>query len=51
MATQTITTLTAENQTFYDRVLLERLLPELHLYKDAKKKKIPKGKGTKIECR
>lgn len=51
MATQTITTLTAENQTFYDRVLLERLLPELHLYKDAKKKKIPKGKGTKIEWR
>ncbi len=49
--TQTITTLTAENQTFYDRVLLERLLPELHLYKDGKKKKIPKGKGTEIEWR
>ena len=47
----TISNLTAENQTFYDRALLERLLPELHFYKDAKKKKIPKGKGTKIEWR
>ena len=47
----TISNLTAENQTFYDRALLERLIPELHFYKDAKKKKIPKGKGTKIEWR
>lgn len=46
-----ISNLTTENQTFYDRALLERLLPELHFYKDAKKKKIPKGKGTKIEWR
>lgn len=51
MATQTISTLSVENQTFYDRALLERLLPELHFYNDAKKKKIPKGKGTKIEWR
>lgn len=51
MPTQTITTLSVENQTFYDRALLERLLPELHLYNDGKKKKIPKGKGTKIEWR
>lgn len=49
--TQTITTLTVENQTFYDRALLERLLPELHFYNDGKKKKVPKGKGTKIEWR
>lgn len=46
-----ISNLTTENQTFYDRTLLSRLLPELHFYKDAKKKKIPKGKGTKIEWR
>lgn len=49
--TQTISTLTAENQTFYDRTLLERQIPELHLYEDADKKVIPKGKGTSIEFR
>lgn len=46
-----ITNLTVENQEFYDRALLERLTPELHFYKDAKKKKIPRGKGTTIEWR
>lgn len=51
MATQKISTLTVENQTFYDRTLLERLLPELHFYRDADKKVIPKGKGTSIEFR
>jgi len=48
---QTITNLTVENQTFYDRALLERCLPELPLYDDAQKKKIPAGKGTSIEWR
>lgn len=51
MPTQTIGVLSVENQTFYDRTLLERLLPELHFYKDADKKVIPKGKGTSIEFR
>lgn len=51
MATQTIATLSVENQTFYDRTLLERQLPELHFYRDADKKVIPKGKGTSIEFR
>ena len=51
MATQTIATLSVENQTFYDRTLLERLLPELHFYRDADKKVIPRGKGTNIEFR
>lgn len=46
-----ISNLSVENQTFYDRTLLSRLLPDLHFYKDAKKKKIPRGKGTKIEWR
>ena len=49
--TQTIATLTVENQTFYDRTLLERLLPESHFYRDADKKVIPRGKGTSIEFR
>lgn len=47
----TMSTLSAENQTFYDRTLLERLLPKLFFYKDADKKVIPKGKGTSIEFR
>lgn len=51
MATQTIGTLTAENQTFYDKALLERCLPLLTFYEDGLKKKIPAGKGTTIEWR
>lgn len=47
----TMSTVSAENQTFYDRCLLERCLPELTFYEDAQKKKIPAGKGTKIEWR
>ncbi len=49
--TQTIETLSVENQTFYDRTLLERFLPKLTFYQDAKKKRIPKGKGDSIEFR
>lgn len=49
--TDTMSTVSAENQTFYDRCLLERCLPELTFYEDAQKKKIPAGKGTKIEWR
>ena len=33
-----ISNLSVENQTFYDRTLLSRLLPDLHFYNDAKKK-------------
>ena len=47
----TIETLSVENQTFYDRTLLERELPELEFYEDGDKKTIPKGKGTSIEFR
>lgn len=49
--TNTISTLTTENQTFYDRNLLERCLPELYFYEDADKKVIPNGKGTEAEFR
>lgn len=51
MAVNTINTLSVENQTFYDRTLLERCLPLLTFYEDGKKKKIPHGKGTSIEWR
>ena len=36
--------LSAEDKTFYERTLLERLLPQLNFYKDARKKKLPKKK-------
>ena len=49
--TNVLSELSVENQTFYDRVLLERQLPELHFYEDADKKVIPAGKGTSIEFR
>lgn len=49
--TNTIGTLTAENQTFYDRTLLERLLPELQYAEDADTKVIPSGKGNSVEFR
>ena len=51
MAVNTINTLSAENQTFYDRALLERCLPRLTFYEDGMKKRIPEGKGTSIEWR
>ena len=47
----TIETLSVENQTFYDRTLLERELPDLFFYEDGDKKVIPKGKGTSVEFR
>lgn len=43
--------LSAENKTFYERALLERLLPQLNFYKDAQKKKLPKNSGTTINFR
>lgn len=54
---QTITSVTSQNQlaaedkTFYERALLERLLPELNFYKDAQKKKLPKNQGRTINFR
>lgn len=43
--------LTAEDKTFYERVLLERLLPNLNFYKDAMKKKLPKNQGRTTNFR
>lgn len=43
--------LSAEDKTFYERALLERLLPELNFYKDAQKKKLPKNQGRTINFR
>ena len=54
---QTITSVASQNQisaedkTFYERALLERLLPELHFYKDAMKKKLPKNEGRTVNFR
>lgn len=55
--TQTITNVSGANQlapedkTFYERVLLERLLPQLNFYKDAQKKKLPKNQGRTMNFR
>lgn len=46
-----IAELSAENQTFYDRTLLERCTPDLFFYNDADKKTVPSGKGTSAEFR
>ncbi len=43
--------LSAEDKTFYERVLLERLLPQLNFYKDATKKKLPKNSGRTTNFR
>ena len=43
--------LSAEDKTFYERALIERLLPNLNFYKDARKKKLPKNEGRTINFR
>ena len=43
--------LSAEDKTFYERTLLERLLPQLNFYKDAQKKKLPKNQGRTMNFR
>lgn len=43
--------LSAEDKTFYERTLLERLLPELNFYRDARKKRLPKNQGRTINFR
>lgn len=51
MATQTLTTLTAENKKVYDRTLLSRMLPELRFLKYGQKKTIPRNEGKTINFR
>lgn len=43
--------LSAEDKTFYERTLLQRLLPQLNFYNDAEKKKLPKNSGTTMNFR
>ena len=43
--------LSAEDKIFYERALIERLLPQLNFYKDAQKKKLPKNSGTTMNFR
>lgn len=43
--------LSAEDKTFYERTLLQRLLPSLMFYNDAEKKKLPKNSGTTMNFR
>lgn len=51
MATQTIGTLSQENKTFYDRTLLERLVPLLVFAKYGQKKSAPKHEGDSVNFR
>lgn len=51
MATNTYTALTAEQKTFYDRTLLERLTPNLVFAKYGETKTIPENEGKKINFR
>lgn len=57
MSINTITNVTganqlaAEDRTFYERALIERLIPELNFYKDAQKKKLPKNSGRTMNFR
>lgn len=49
--TNTITSLTNEQQTFYDKTLLSRLLPNLVWTKYGQKKSVPKNGGNKVNFR
>lgn len=51
MATNTLTALTNEQKTFYERVLLDRLKPNLVFYNYGEKKKVPKNEGLTINFR
>lgn len=51
MATQTINALTGQNKTFYERTLLERLLPDLVYQKYGQKKPMPQKEGDTINFR
>lgn len=43
--------LSAEDKIFYERALIERLIPQLNFYKDAMKKKLPKNSGKTMNFR
>ncbi len=43
--------LSAESKTFYERALIERMLPGLNFYGDAMKKKLPKNSGKTMNFR
>lgn len=49
--TNTLTALTAEQKTFYERTLLSRLLPNLLFYKYGQKKSVPKNEGKVVNFR
>jgi N4-gp56 family major capsid protein len=51
LAVQTYNGLSAEQKTFYDRLLLERLLPDLYFLKYGDKRPIPRNEGATINIR
>ena len=46
-----LTELTNQNRVFYERALIERLLPNLHAYNDAQKSVLPHNSGTTVNWR
>ena len=51
MATQTYAGQTTQNKTFYNRLLIERLMPVLVWMKYGQKRPIPKKEGTTADFR
>lgn len=51
MAVQTYSGLTAEQKTFYDRTLLDRLMPNVVFLQHGQKKPIPKREGATVNFR
>ena len=49
--TSTLGTLTQQAKAFYDRVLLDRALPILGLYKAGQARNIPKNSGNQVSFR
>lgn len=49
--TNTIGTISAENKTFYEKALLQRLTPELVYAKYGQKKSAPRNEGTTVNFR
>ena len=47
----TMASVKSENVVFYERALLERLIPLLHAYDDAQKSKLPRNSGLTVNWR
>jgi N4-gp56 family major capsid protein len=51
MSVNTYAAITAEQKTFYQKALIQRLLPALHAYEDAQKSTLPHNSGLTVNWR